>query len=89
VVSAANRWFMITVSHRAGLHSEACDADDCWSHDWAKQWRKSRDIRFSAEVLPKCNARFFYPLKKKAPPAEDEAHHPPRPDRKLNARNSP
>jgi hypothetical protein len=56
VVSTANRWFMITVSNRAGLHSEACDADDCWSDDWVKQWRKRRDIRFSPGVLPKRNA---------------------------------
>src|SRR5258708_19276992 len=39
---AANRGFMITVSHGAGLHSQESDADHFWSHDMDKQWRKPR-----------------------------------------------
>jgi hypothetical protein len=33
---------MITVSHGAGLHSQESDADDFWSRDMDKQWRKPR-----------------------------------------------
>jgi hypothetical protein len=43
---AANRGFMITVSHWAGLHSQARDAGYLWSHDMDKQWRKRRIFNF-------------------------------------------
>jgi hypothetical protein len=54
-VTAANREFMITVSNRAGLHSQACDADDLWGDDLDKQWQKPRLYPNLAEMLPKCN----------------------------------
>jgi hypothetical protein len=46
---------MITVSNRAGLHSQARDADDLSGDDLDKQWRKPRLNPILVEVLPKCN----------------------------------
>jgi hypothetical protein len=52
---------MITVSNRAGSHSQACDAGYLWSHDVDKQWRKRRLFNFQMRLLPKCNVLFSRP----------------------------
>ncbi|MGD0847101.1 hypothetical protein [Bradyrhizobium sp.] len=57
-IVATNRGFMITVSNRAGSHSQACDAGYLWSHDVDKQWRKRRIFNFQARLLPNCNVPF-------------------------------
>src|SRR6202030_1023893 len=54
---AANRGFMITVSNRAGLHSQACGVDDFWRHDVDKQWRKTRIFVFPAECCSNATLR--------------------------------
>jgi hypothetical protein len=57
---AANRGFMITVSHGAGLHSQESDACDFWSHDMDKQWRKPR-IQFLKRGVAQIQRAFRYP----------------------------
>src|ERR1700730_5169731 len=47
---AANLGFMITVSHGAGLHSQESDADEFWSYDMDKQWRKPRILFLKGSV---------------------------------------
>src|SRR6202795_5052560 len=58
--TAANRGFMITVSHGAGLHSQESDANDFWSHDMDKQWRKPR-IQFLKGGVAQMQRAFRYP----------------------------
>src|SRR6202023_107934 len=47
---AAILGFMITVSHGAGLHSQESDADEFWSYDMDKQWRKPRILFLKGSV---------------------------------------
>jgi hypothetical protein len=58
--TAANRGFMITVSHGAGLHSQESDANDFWSHDMDNQWRKPR-IQFLKGGVAQMQRAFRYP----------------------------
>jgi hypothetical protein len=52
---------MITVSIRAGLHSQACDAGYLWSHDMDKQWRKPRIFIFRRDCCLNATGRFRLP----------------------------
>ena len=47
---AANRGFMITVSNRAGLHRQACGADDFGALMWTSNGGKSRYLIFNRSV---------------------------------------
>jgi hypothetical protein len=51
---------MISVSHGAGLHSQESDADDFWSLDMDKQWRKPR-IQFLKGGVAQMQRAFRYP----------------------------
>jgi len=63
---------MITVSHGAGLHSQKSDADDFWSHDMDKQWRKLRIQFLKRRCCP--NATGISPTRQRVSPRRRHPH---------------